>query len=245
MVSQVHLDLTSVGDRIAAEIKDALKDLKIHNDKSLTELADRLAAEFAAALSGFKAEQDSILTAEDIGKSVGTAIGKHLMELDAKITKTGSVIEHLDKDLRNEDASTVVKSPRELEDVRDMGITPVETFRNAVGFEYGPDASSLREGILKYATCLWKLKHKGDVPELRIVMHNSGDPSEDLSEAHVVYMEHKNVLRPCAINRIRMLSSDTQRFEGLALEDLFKKARSAFAEQEKQSAELDGILGRY
>ncbi|OQN98199.1 hypothetical protein B0A48_15475 [Cryoendolithus antarcticus] len=142
MVSQVHLDLTSVGDRIAAEIKDALKDLKIHNDKSLTELADRLAAEFAPALSDFKAEQDSILTAEDIGKSVGTAIGKHLMELDAKITKTGSVIEHLDKDLRNEDASTVVKSPRELEDVRDTGITPVEAFRNAVEFEYGPDAAS-------------------------------------------------------------------------------------------------------
>ncbi|KAK6396532.1 hypothetical protein LTR95_019517 [Oleoguttula sp. CCFEE 5521] len=147
-----------------------------------------------------------------------------------------------------------------------MGITPVEAFRNAVGFEYGPDASSLREEILKYATCLWKPQHMGDVPELHIVINKSGNSSEDLSEAHVVYMEHKSVLRLCdaalqrryrchigcmshhsyhQINRIRMLSSDAQKFEGLALKDLFQKAESAFAEQEKQSAELDGIVGRY
>ncbi|KAK6399590.1 hypothetical protein LTR95_019412, partial [Oleoguttula sp. CCFEE 5521] len=81
MVSQVHLDLTNVSDRIGAEIKDALKYLKIHNDKSLTELSDRLAAELKEALSCLKAEQNSILTAEDIGKSVGTAIGTPLAEL--------------------------------------------------------------------------------------------------------------------------------------------------------------------
>ncbi|OQN98198.1 hypothetical protein B0A48_15474 [Cryoendolithus antarcticus] len=58
MVSEVHLDLTGIGDRIASELRDAPNDMRL--------------------------DSSNMLTADDIGRSVGKAIKKRLSETKAQ-----------------------------------------------------------------------------------------------------------------------------------------------------------------
>ncbi|KAK6431350.1 hypothetical protein LTR95_012489 [Oleoguttula sp. CCFEE 5521] len=71
MVSEINLDLTAVGDRVATEIRHAFKDLKLipNND----------------------------LTADDIGRSVGVALQKPLNSLQGSIDEGFKKLQTEDK----------------------------------------------------------------------------------------------------------------------------------------------------
>nr|OQO23914.1 hypothetical protein B0A51_07304 [Rachicladosporium sp. CCFEE 5018] len=192
MVSEVHLDLTGVGDRIAAEIKDALKGVTLKQDGCLADVGDRIAAEVKEALEGFQVAQNSALTAEDIGKSVEHAVGKYLQSIDDKISGVRGTFGELQIGA-SANVFTIAKDLKELS-AAVKAVLPLSSpsLRHA---DIELDAISLREMIMTHATCIWELKTEMKMPKLHITTY----PDEDgpTVYAAVVHTKYKDILLPC------------------------------------------------
>ncbi|OQN98676.1 hypothetical protein B0A48_15342 [Cryoendolithus antarcticus] len=189
MVSENNLDLTGVGDRMATEMKDALKDLKTDNDKGLTNIGDCIASEVKGAITEHRLPRDSIPTADDIGKSIGQVIAKYLKEHKTSIDQSVKAMqsELLAKTSRPTQAYDKLSVAIEL-----LTAKLADAKKNE---DAGLDATSLREMILMHATCLWKMTGEGIMPEMHIIM--SGCPGGK-TKASVVSYDYRDVVKKCS-----------------------------------------------
>ncbi|OQN98677.1 hypothetical protein B0A48_15343 [Cryoendolithus antarcticus] len=163
MVSEVHLDLTGIGERIALELKDALKELKLVDN--------------------------TMPTADDIGKSVSRAMKKRLSEAKAQDAESKKTIEQLSGTnlLQNHMLSSLIDA---IHNKNDLVIAAEELDDDSTTSEIDDDsglgASSLRDMIMMHATLFWKLNHVGPAPEMHIMIRESSTGTT----ASVVYVEY-------------------------------------------------------
>ncbi|KAK6431349.1 hypothetical protein LTR95_012488 [Oleoguttula sp. CCFEE 5521] len=163
MVSEVHLDLTGIGERIALELKDALKDLKLVDN--------------------------TMPTADDIGKSVSRAMKKRLSEAKTEDAESKKTIEQLSGTnlVQNHMLSSLIDA---IHKKNDLAIAAEELDDDSTTSEIDDDsglgANSLRDMIMMQAALFWKLNHVGPAPEVHIMIYDNSAGTT----ASVVYVEY-------------------------------------------------------
>nr|OQO30789.1 hypothetical protein B0A51_01450 [Rachicladosporium sp. CCFEE 5018] len=176
MISEVHLDLTGIGDRIASELRDAPNDMRL--------------------------DSSNMLTADDIGRSVGKAIKKRLSETKAQDGESQKSIGQLSATslVQTQILSKLVDAIHKKEDMALAAEdTDEESTVSEANDDTGLDAASLREMTMsKLIVVVLHINHSQRKPsKMRIAIFEV----EGGLHASVVYTENKIDHRACVGGR--------------------------------------------